>query len=330
MNYYPLISIIVPIYNVESYLKRCIESIVGQSYDNLEIILVNDGSTDSSGSLCDELAENDARIKVIHSANGGAGRARNIGLANSQGEYFVYVDADDYLGPDYVFNLISTILGAQTLLAVTGMTPVKLEDDNVAPIKTAPTIYSLISAPNAIYLAHKKPLLPFSEAPHGKIFAATLAPYLIFPEDKHNEDQFIMYQVFYAAGTVAYENANDYYYLTDRPTSLTNKVADNFFDTFEARRQIIAFAKEHDMPLVEQVAIQYYYARLIGSFARLSLADAPHLASHAYQMITNERATALHSPYTWPRTKMALLLSYLPKPLFTKILCSIEKGSTKK
>lgn len=326
MNYHPLISIIVPVYNVESYLEKCIISITSQSYDNLEIIVVDDGSTDSSGSICNALAENDERIKVIHSSNGGAGRARNIGLANSVGEYIVYVDADDCLGPDYLLNLLSTILGAQTTMAVTGMTLVKLEENDAIPARAIPSTYSLIDAQEAIYLAHKKPLLPFSEAPHGKIFSASLAPYLIFPEDKHNEDQFIMYRVMYEAGTIAYENANDYYYLTNRPTSLTNKVVDGFFDTFEARKQIILFAQDKSLPLVEQVAAQYYFARLIGSFARLSLIDAPELASRAYQMIIRERAVALHSPYTWPRTKIAFFLSFLPKTLYTKILCSIEKG----
>lgn len=328
MNYYPLISIIVPVYNVEPYLEMCIRSITNQSYSNFEIILVNDGSTDSSGSICDELAKQDMRIRVIHQTNGGAGRARNIGLANSKGEYLVYVDADDYIGPDYLINLISTILGAQTSIAVTGMTLIKRENQGSIPVEITPTIYSLIDAPDAIYLAHKKPLLPFSEAPHGKIFATSLTPYLVFPEDKHSEDQFIMYKVFYAAGTIAYENANDYYYLTDRPTSLTNKVANNFFDTFEARKEIITFAQKNELPLVEQVATQYYYARLIGSFARLSFDHVSNLASHAYQMIKNERVAGLQSSYTWPRTKIALLLSFLPKSLFTHILCSIEKRAS--
>ena len=93
----PLISIIVPVYNVEKYLKRCIKRIQEQSYENLEIILVDDGSTDESGELCDSVANTDARICVIHKENGGLSDARNTGLAFSKGEYIAFVDSDDWI-----------------------------------------------------------------------------------------------------------------------------------------------------------------------------------------------------------------------------------------
>ena len=92
-----LISVIVPVYNVESYLEKCIESIQNQSYKSLEIILVNDGSTDSSGDICDKYAAHDKRIKVIHKKNGGLSSARNAGLEVANGDYIAFVDSDDYI-----------------------------------------------------------------------------------------------------------------------------------------------------------------------------------------------------------------------------------------
>ena len=92
-----LISIIVPVYNVEKYLEKCIESIVNQTYQNLEILLIDDGSTDCSGKICDEYAQKDKRIKVIHKENGGVSSARNKGLAEATGEYIGFVDGDDYI-----------------------------------------------------------------------------------------------------------------------------------------------------------------------------------------------------------------------------------------
>lgn len=89
------ISIIIPIYNVEKYLKRCIDSIVNQTYKNTEIILVNDGSPDNCGEICDEYAKIDSRIKVIHKENGGLSSARNAGIDISSGEYIMFVDSDD-------------------------------------------------------------------------------------------------------------------------------------------------------------------------------------------------------------------------------------------
>jgi len=97
---HPLISVIVPVYNVEKYLERCVKSILLQTYDRLEIILVNDGSKDGSGKLCDELAKGDPRIVVLHKENGGASSARNAGLDLAHGEYIGFVDSDDWIAPD--------------------------------------------------------------------------------------------------------------------------------------------------------------------------------------------------------------------------------------
>lgn len=96
-NYSPDISIIIPVYNVEKYVTECIKSILGQSYTNFEVILVDDGSTDSSGEICDSFSYNDSRIRVFHSENGGVSKARNIGLKAAIGEWVLFIDADDWL-----------------------------------------------------------------------------------------------------------------------------------------------------------------------------------------------------------------------------------------
>ena len=99
MNAEPLITVIVPIYNVVEYLSRCVHSITAQTYRNLEILLVDDGSTDGTGQLCDRLAEEDKRIRVFHKENGGSSRARNFALGQARGEYVGFVDSDDYIAP---------------------------------------------------------------------------------------------------------------------------------------------------------------------------------------------------------------------------------------
>lgn len=107
----PLISIIVPVYKVEEYLTECVISIVNQTYKNLEIILVDDGSPDASGRICDDLAKKDDRIKVIHKSNGGLSDARNIGIDNCHGKYIAFIDSDDKVERQYIevlYNLISS------------------------------------------------------------------------------------------------------------------------------------------------------------------------------------------------------------------------------
>lgn len=101
-----MVSVIVPIYNSAAYLRNCIESLCNQTYSDIEIILIDDGSQDGSGAICDEYASLDKRIRVFHKENGGVSSARNLGMREASGEYFVCVDSDDYVEPDYVFLLM--------------------------------------------------------------------------------------------------------------------------------------------------------------------------------------------------------------------------------
>ena len=106
VNYNPLISVIVPIYNVEAYLRQCVDSILNQTYQNLEVILVDDGSSDNCGIICDEYAEQNSRVIVIHKKNGGLSDARNAGLEIFTGDYVAFVDSDDYISEDYIESLL--------------------------------------------------------------------------------------------------------------------------------------------------------------------------------------------------------------------------------
>ena len=95
-----LISVIVPVFNVEQFVEQCVDSIIHQTYKNIEIILVDDGSTDKSGFICDQCAEKDSRIHIIHKKNGGLSDARNVGLSKATGTYYSFIDSDDYIAPN--------------------------------------------------------------------------------------------------------------------------------------------------------------------------------------------------------------------------------------
>lgn len=110
MNETPLITVIVPVYNILDCLPRCIHSITAQTYGNLEILLVDDGSTDGTGELCDRLGGEDGRIRVFHKENGGSSSARNLGLDNASGEYIGFVDSDDYIEPDMYEKLLRAVM----------------------------------------------------------------------------------------------------------------------------------------------------------------------------------------------------------------------------
>lgn len=103
-----LVSVIIPVYNVEKYLGECLESVTNQTYKNIEILLINDGSTDGSGEVCDQYAQKDNRIKVLHKKNGGVSSARNAGLEMAQGDFITFIDADDLVGKEYVSSMYET------------------------------------------------------------------------------------------------------------------------------------------------------------------------------------------------------------------------------
>lgn len=117
-----LISIIVPVYGVEQYLSECVDSILEQTYGNLEVLLVDDASPDNCGVICDAYAAKDSRVKVIHKPNGGAASARNAGLDIATGEYICFVDSDDVVSPDYVATLLEQLAAADADIAVCGFT----------------------------------------------------------------------------------------------------------------------------------------------------------------------------------------------------------------
>ena len=103
------LSVVIPVYNVEKYLDKCVESIVNQTFKDLEIILVDDGSTDESGKMCDEWTEKDTRIKVIHKINGGLSSARNAGIKQAKGEYISFIDSDDFVEQDMYATMVEAL-----------------------------------------------------------------------------------------------------------------------------------------------------------------------------------------------------------------------------
>ena len=113
-----LISIIVPVYKVEKYLRRCIDSILAQTYQNIEVLLVDDGSPDNSGAICDEYADKDSHVRVFHKPNGGVSSARNLGLMEAKGQYIGFVDADDYIDKTMYEVLLDNLLQEQADISI--------------------------------------------------------------------------------------------------------------------------------------------------------------------------------------------------------------------
>ena len=203
----PLISVIVPVYRVEAYLDRCIRSLVEQTYSNLEILLVDDGSPDGSGRLCDTWADKDNRIRVIHKENAGAGAARNTALDAARGELIGFVDSDDYLHPNFYAHLYSLITAgadiAECEIGITEDDDLPMDDGTGAKIITCGTEEALC--------LHIRDEL-FCQTPPNKLYRRTCVSDIRFPEGNLIDDEFFTYRVLGNAKQLAHSAACMYAY----------------------------------------------------------------------------------------------------------------------
>lgn len=228
------VSIIVPVYNVERYVEKCIRSILDQSYQNIEIIIVDDGSTDDSYNVCANLQkESPDKIKLFKKENGGLSSARNFGLLHAQGEYISFVDSDDIISQVFIEKLVSLL--EETSSSVSCCQVAKFNNDE-KPIFTHTVEYSEYNTKKAIEL------LVTNKIPShacNKLYVASLFQNMEFPINRNYEDIFIMYKIFKNAKKVAlYNNAKLYGYLQRKESitgSVDSKSLDDYIDAINQR-----------------------------------------------------------------------------------------------
>lgn len=218
----PLVTVIVPVYNVEKYLMRCLDSVVNQTYRNLEIILVNDGSTDGSGEICRQYERRDSRIRLFAQENGGLSAARNTGLDHMRGEYIVFVDSDDYISLSFVEILLGQVMKYHVQMAVCGRTIIREEDAGQGEVYSGrKTECSLLSRDDVYDVMDKPKGDPFIVV-WGRLYASGLFKTLRFDVGKIHEDEFIFHKIFDQVNTVCYIGAPLYHHVRSH-NSITRK-----------------------------------------------------------------------------------------------------------
>ena len=208
MNY-PLVSVIVPCYNVEQYLPQCIDSILNQTYQNLEVWLVDDGSPDRCGEICDEYAKKDARIKVINKKNGGLADARNVALDVMTGEYVVFVDSDDYISPTHIEGLYHLIekYGADVSVN-TFCSFYEGSSPNPSPKSTKDWVLDGLHAAEIMFYQEH-----FDTTAWGKMYKASLFDGIRYPQGLLFEDLPTTYRLLLKANRVVFSDEQSYFYL---------------------------------------------------------------------------------------------------------------------
>jgi glycosyltransferase involved in cell wall biosynthesis len=204
-----LISVIVPIYKVEAYLNKCVESIVRQTYTDLEIILVDDGSPDACPQMCDDWAARDSRIKVVHKENGGLSDARNAGLAVATGEYISFIDSDDWIEPEFMEVLLNAIntTGADIADCATRLVS---EDGKELSIRGVAENETLDTVSALVRLVSEDRVF---QTVWNKLYRRDVIGDILFEKGKYNEDDYFTYQVFDQAEKIAIVSKPMYNYL---------------------------------------------------------------------------------------------------------------------
>ena len=204
----PKISVIVPVYNVEKYLNRCIDSILAQTFTDFELILVDDGSPDNCGKICDEYAAKDSRIHVIHKANGGLSDARNAGIdwtfANSDSEWITFIDSDDWIHLKYLETMFNAVLRMNCEICISAFEktdgePPFVDEDNLSAEQVDTESFFCERYVNAVIAC-------------GKLYKKELFRKIRFPVDKIHEDEFTTYKILFVYEKIAFISEPLYFY----------------------------------------------------------------------------------------------------------------------
>jgi glycosyltransferase involved in cell wall biosynthesis len=237
------VSVIIPVYNAEKYLERCIKAVVGQTYENLEIILVDDGSTDNSGKICDRYSESDDRIKVIHQKNQGQSAARNNAIECATGKYYVFVDSDDSAPFFMVDKLVQSCIKNNCKVSI-GDFSVFTGDEPETESDTNDEFSKIISGTDAITMMHTVPGEKYVVM-WGKAFESTLFDGIRFPEGRICEDLAVLYRLYDKAGIITIINDVVYRYFRGNEDSSTFLIKDKFYkDVYLALDEEIAYMEK--------------------------------------------------------------------------------------
>ena len=230
-----MISVIVPVYNVEKYVGKCIESILKQTYTDFELILVNDGSTDHSYDICCEYKKKDSRIKIINKKNGGLSDARNVGIDASLGEYITFIDSDDFISR-YMFEFLHNILIKNNAdIAICSFLRV-CENEN--PIDKIPSEMNiqLLNSEECYEAIYSSKCDEFTVA-WGKLYRRKLFDAIRYPYGKLHEDEFVTYKLYSRSEKVVYVPIQGYYYLNREQSIMNTKFSTRSLDRLDAYQE---------------------------------------------------------------------------------------------
>lgn len=325
----PLISVIVPVYRVEEYLERCVKSILSQTYKNLEVILVDDGSPDQCPAICDACAEKDARVKVIHQENKGLSGARNAGIDAASGEYLAFVDSDDYVSPHFIEELYQLLQDTGCAIGQCRFSYVK-GDGLVEKGDSAFCIYRGESLMEQLYGPEEKAtcfVVAWNKLYRAELFKETGIRY---PEGRIHEDEATTYRLFHEAKKLAFLDRALYGYYTENGGSITSVFSVKRLQWLTAHEERIAFFKKNGYEKLLPAAYRKLCDACITFYFRCTeqVKDAEELKKELRKRLETYRANGAAWIAALPlKTRMGYELFSMSPGLYAKMLQKMQETS---
>lgn len=313
-----LISVIIPIYKVEAYLHRCIDSVLAQTYRNLEIILVDDGSPDNCGKICDEYAQKDSRIRVIHKKNGGVSDARNVGLESAKGEYLSFVDSDDYIESTMYEELLRTLLDADADIAACGYYNVR---DTITPsctnVKTK--VLDATEGLHEVIFSKTVGIMPW-----GKLYRRELFNTVMYPKGRICEDVFVIADIFEHVSVAAF-NTKPLYYYVHRLNSYTKcKFNKSNLDWIYSYQYLYKRIRQSFPELIEEAKVRLLWAYL-AVLDRSILVDEEKELNEKIQRYIRKNISLIKSTFFTRNRKLMALAACMSLSLYKQLIMKFGK-----
>lgn len=318
-----LISVIVPVYNVEKYLNECIDSILSQTYENFELLLIDDGSTDTSSEICKSYLEKDSRIRYFRKENGGLSDARNYGIERANGEYITFIDSDDYIEKTYLEVLVNEITSNQSDVAVVNY--VRVDEKGVTSYDIVPGKDLILTGLEALKNIFYQNCISVSA--NAKLYKKEIFKDIKFPKGKLYEDISTIPFIFLKAKKIAYSSQVLYKYRIRSGSITESDFKEKDFQMIENTLVVLKYIEENDKTLI-QSANSYLLSKsstLLFLVEKSNHEKKIYYMNEAWKYIKQSRGFVLYDKRARRMNRLAAILSFFGKKIYIFIYQSMKK-----
>ena len=329
MGKIPLVSIIVPVYNVKPYLSQCLDSIIGQVYQNIEIIIVDDGSTDGCADICDEYKHKDERVVVVHKRNEGLSSARNSGMSLATGKYITFIDSDDMVSNIFVSDIMKVMVETGADIGVSDYNRFNekncLKDSINSESEVSEISNKCFSAVECLKCIYKSDVHGMNFVAWGKIYKRSLFTDndIYYPNGKIHEDTFTTYKVVYRAQKVCFANESLYYYRVREKSIMNCSFGKKNLVALEATRETCDFFEQHKERELLTLASNYHIRLLFKDYIRMRKSlefSSKEIKAYRKMMRKDVDEYLEKSDIIFPKSVTYKLVSRIPNSPITKLV----------